>query len=158
MAANKKVTKSAVGKAVNPFMEGGEDRGGKPNRWTHDDDNVGTTLFGRFIGQRAVTFADRTKGTADIFAPAIVMDENGAITAYARIETLHSAGLESAINAELDKRAVFAIEYTGKQSSRVDGFGDFKTFKVVKQSVAKLAKTLRECEALEMALQLAAEL
>lgn len=158
MAAKKKAIANAKATRVNPFMLGGEERGGKPDRWMHTDNNVGTTLVGRFIGQRAVTFADRTKGTADIFAPALVMDEHGAITTYPRIETLHSAGLESAINVELDKRTVFAIEYTGMKPSRVDGFGDFKTFKVVKQSAAMLAKALRESDAPELATALASQL
>lgn len=159
MAAKSRSTASAKSstraKTVNPLMADGVERSGKPDRWSHDDDNIGTTLLGRFIGKRDVTFADRSKGTALIFSPAVVLDHTGELKAFQKIETLYLRGLESAITPDMDKRVVFGIEYTGKTPARAEGFSDFKTFTVVTRSVAALAKLLRECDAPELAQSLA---
>lgn len=140
MAAKK--TKASVG---NPLLNGGEERA-QSARWTHDaDTNVGTTLLGRLIGVRAVEFEDGKAGEALIFSPAVVLDANGEIVAHRHIETLFSAALGMKITTASDMGVTFGVEFTGTEKSKKKGRTAFKTFNIVTQDPAMLAKQLREC-------------
>lgn len=149
MAATKAV-KSAKGSKANPLTAGGEERA-RGDRWSHTDTNVGSSLLGRLVSTRTVTFADGKEGEALIFSPAMTLDEHGALEAHRQIETLYSASLAQKITPNTDKGVVFGIEYTGKEKSSKKGRTDFKTFMIVVQDASVLATMLRDADAPELA-------
>jgi hypothetical protein len=131
------------GGKLNPLLQGGAARG-MGERWNHEADNVGTALLGRLASVRVTKFKDGKEGSALVFAPAVVVSEKGEITCHRQIETLLSASLATRINPAVDIGVVFGIEYTGTEPSATRGRAPFKTFEVVEQEPAILAKLLSD--------------